>query len=208
MRAGLTLILPAAVLVLAAACGESIINISSDGQIQVTVSTTGTDVDSDGFTVSVDGGTTQFVAPGGQVTLTGLEPGSHSVRLTGLAENCLVVGGNPKGVRVGSDGRATVAFEVTCVRATTGGFTIALITVGAPADTDGYRLAVAGADDIRSIASNATEIFTGLAPGGHLVTLKDVDPGCRLVGGNPQLFAAVPGKTLLVRLTVSCGTPT
>ena len=68
---------------------------------------------------------------------------------------------------------------------------------------------VAGADDIRRpSASNATEIFAGLAPGGHLVTLKDVDPGCGLVGGNPQLFAAVPGKTRPDPAQVSCGTPT
>ena len=106
MRAGLALILAAAVLVLAAACGDIIISISSDGQIQVTVSTTGADVDSDGFSVSVDGGTTAVRGAGrARVTLTGARPGSHSVRLTGLAENCLVVGGNPKG-GTGGVGRA------------------------------------------------------------------------------------------------------
>jgi hypothetical protein len=190
---------------LAAGCGDTMISVSSDGRIDVAVSTTGTDVDDDGFTVNVDGGVQQFLPSGGQVTLSQLEPGSHSVRLSGLAPNCQVVGSNPRSVQVGADGRATVAFEVSCVRATTGGFRVIVVTAGEPADTDGYLLAVAGADEIRPIGPNATETFVGLAAGLHLVTLKDVDEGCALAGGNPQPFTVVPGKTVPIHLSVSCG---
>jgi hypothetical protein len=197
-------LIPLAVLALAAGCGETFISVSSDGRIEVAVSTTGTDADTDGFSVTVDGGTARFVAPGGSVVLDSLSEGSHSVLLTGLAENCRVEGSNPRSVVVGPGGLADVAFEVSCARATTGGFTVQVSTSGVEADTDGYALAVAGAD-IRGIGPNASETFTGLTPGVHLITLKDVDQPCAVTGGNPQPFAVVPGKTVLVRLAVACG---
>jgi hypothetical protein len=163
-------------------------------------------VDIDGFSVSVDGGVQQFVAPGARVTLADLAPGSHSVLLSGLAENCRVVGTNPRAVVVGSDGNATVAFEVSCSRATTGGFTIVVGTAGEPADPDGYILAVAGGE-LRPIGTSAIETFVDLVPGVHLVTLKGVAEGCALAGGNPQPFTVVVGKTVQIRLTVNCGPP-
>ena len=63
---------PLAVLAFAAGCDETLISVSSDGRIEVAVSTDGSDLDSDGFSVTVDGGTARFVAPGGSVVLDGL----------------------------------------------------------------------------------------------------------------------------------------
>jgi hypothetical protein len=197
-------LVPLAILAFAAGCDETLISVSSDGRIEVAVSTNGSDPDTDGFSVTVDGGTASFVAPGGSVVLDSLSQGSHSVLLTGLAENCEVEGTNPRVVVVGQDGQANVSFDVRCARATTGGFTIQVTTSGAEPDTDGYALAVAGAD-IRTIGPNATEAFLGLAPGVHLVTLKDLDEPCAVAGGNPQPFTVVPGKAVLVRLVVVCG---
>jgi hypothetical protein len=193
-----------AVLAFTAGCDETLISVSSDGRIEVAVSTNGSDPDVDGFSVTVDGGTARFVAPGGSVVLDSLREGSHTVLLTGLAENCQVEGTNPRVVVVDQDARATVSFDVRCAPATTGGFTIQVSTSGAEPDTDGYALAVAGGD-IRSIGPNASETFHGLAPGVHLVTLKDLDVPCVVAGGNPQPFTVVPGKAVLVRLAVVCG---
>lgn len=204
MSAHLPLLVSLAVLALAAGCGETIINVASDGRIDVAVRTTGTDLDTDGFSVTVDGGTARFVAPGGSVVLDGLAEGSHSVRLSGLAENCLVSGANPRSVVVGPDGHASVAFEVICARATTGGFKIQVTTVGDSTDPDGYDLSVAGGET-RTIEPIATETFLNLTAGSHLITLKDVDEPCVVTGGNPQPFTVIPGKTVLVRLGVVCG---
>lgn len=194
-------------LTLLAGCNETLISVSTDGQIQVAVNTSGLDTDTDGFSVSVDGGTQQFVDAGGTVTLTNLSTGSHSVQLSGLAENCRVDGPNPRPVVVESDGAAQVAFEVRCARATTGGFLIVVSTGGSPTDPDGYQLSVAG-DETRTIGITAQETFVGLTPGVHLITLKDVDPPCAVTGGNPQPYTVVPGKTVTVRLAVSCGPAT
>jgi hypothetical protein len=107
-------LVPLAVLAFAAGCGQTFISVSSDGRIEVSVSTNGSDPDTDGFSVTVDGGTARFVAPGGSVVLDSLSEGSHSVLLTGLAENCRVEGSNPRSVVVGPDGQADLSFDVRC----------------------------------------------------------------------------------------------
>ena len=206
MSPRLPLAVPLAALALAVGCGETMIAVSSDGQIEIAVSTAGFDVDSDGFSISVDGGTGRFVPAGGTVTLTGLAQGSHTVLLTGVAENCLVEGDTPRSVAVDPDGTARLRFSVRCDRLTTGGFSVVVVTAGEPADPDGYLLAVAGTHP-RKIDNDATETFIGLAPGTHLVTLKDVDQGCALAGGNPRPFTVVAGVSSELLLTVNCGSP-
>jgi hypothetical protein len=113
---GFALAAPLAAVLLAGGCGDTLISISSDGRLEVAVSTTGGDRDRDGFIVSVDGGADRSVTSGGVVTLTDLREGTHSVRLSGLADNCGVVGSNPRRVVVGAEGTAMVAFEVRCGR--------------------------------------------------------------------------------------------
>jgi len=200
IASGLALIL----VVPLAGCDESLISVSTDGRIEVAVNTSGLDTDTDGFSVTVDGGTMQFLAAGGTVTVDNLSEGSHSVQLSGLSDNCRVEGPNPRSVLVASDGVARVSFEVRCSRATTGGFLVKVSTGGKSIDPDGYQLSVAGTA-LRNIGVNDSETFTDLTPGTHLITLKDVDPPCAVVDGNPQPFTVVAGKTVTVRLTVGCG---
>jgi hypothetical protein len=111
---GLALAGSLAASLVAGGCGDTLISISSDGRLEVAVSTTGGGLDGDGFIVSVDGGADQSVPSGGVVTLIDLREGTHSVRLSGLADNCGVVGSNPRPVAVGADGTALVTFEVRC----------------------------------------------------------------------------------------------
>lgn len=57
------------------------------GTLQFTVTTTGTDIDADGFAISVDGGTPQPVPTNGTYSWIGAG-GAHTVAVTGLAFNC------------------------------------------------------------------------------------------------------------------------
>lgn len=193
-----------AALVFASGCGDTFISTDSDGRLEVVISSSGNGTDDDGFSITVDGASTAFFAQGGRADLTGLSPGSHTVLLGGLAGNCVVIGANPRTVVVGADGTAAVTFEVYCERATTGGLAIHVATIGQPGDTDGYLLAV-GEGGVRGIASNASETFTGLPEGAHLVMLKNVAPGCELEGGNPQPAVVEIGKMAAVHLVVRCG---
>src|SRR5207253_1748558 len=89
------------------------------GSLSVSASTTGSNLDPDGYTATVDGGASQSVATNGSVTFTGLSAGSHSVALSGVAANCTVGGSNPRTVTVPAGGTTTTTFSVTC--AATGG---------------------------------------------------------------------------------------
>lgn len=190
---------------LVAGCDDTMINVSSDGRVDVAVSTSGFAGNVEGFSISVDGGTVQFVAPGAGLTLRGLAPGSHTVQLSGLPENCQVDGSNPRAVEVNADGQGSVTFRVICALPTTGGFMVVITTTGPSPDADGYDVNVAGADT-RHVAANGSISWTGLEAGRHLITLKDVDVPCVVSVPNPLLSTVVPGKTVTVRIPVACGT--
>ncbi|HEX6617654.1 MAG TPA: hypothetical protein VF046_15220 [Gemmatimonadales bacterium] len=194
-----------AALALLAGCGDTFfLGTDSSGRLEVIISSSGDGANGGGFSITVDGGASQFYSGGDHVTLTGLTAGRHSVKLGGLSENCTVLGANPRTVEVGGDGKAAVTFDLYCTRPTTGALEITVVTRGEPADTDGYLLAV-GEGGTRSIASNAVELFRGMPEGEHLVMLKNMSPGCVLDGGNPQGAVVEIGKTHPVTLAVTCG---
>ncbi len=88
------------------------------GSLTVTTSTTGSNLDPDGYTITIDGSFSQPIATNGSVTFTG-PSGDHSLALSGVASNCSVSGANPRTVTVPSGGTTTTTFSVSC--AATGG---------------------------------------------------------------------------------------
>ncbi len=103
----------------------------------LTITTTTTGIDPDGFQVVTDRGTPQPIALSGTLTLPNVAAGSHTVRLTGLAPNCTVNGANPRTVSVAAGATATVAFVVQCAP-TVGSIQIVVATSGSEPDPDGY----------------------------------------------------------------------
>ncbi len=137
------LLVPAA-LVLMLAAGYSDSTGPSTGAVRVTVTTTGTELDTNGYSVSVDGGAGRDISVNGTMTLAGLSAGSHSVLLAGLASNCgIVAASNPRTAHVVAGATAQVAFSVACI-ATTGSLTVTISTTGTDLDPDGYSLSVDG----------------------------------------------------------------
>lgn len=97
----------------------SIVCTDAVGSIRVTSTTTGSSLDSDGYTVTVDGVERGPLQLNSEVTYEDLTPGAHAVTLGGLASNCVVDGDNPRGVLVVPGSPVVAAFTVTC--ATMGG---------------------------------------------------------------------------------------
>ena len=83
------------------------------GQLTVTTTTSGTSLPS-GYTVTLDGTTSQSIGINGSVTFTNLTATSHTVTLKGVPGNCTVSGGTSRTVTVPSGGTATVSYSVTC----------------------------------------------------------------------------------------------
>ena len=86
------------------------------GSIQVTAATTGSSLDPDGYTVSVDAGTPQAIGSNATLAFEELSVGTHSVALSGIAGNCHLDGDNPRTVEV-SQASTAVTFDLTCLGA-------------------------------------------------------------------------------------------
>ena len=84
------------------------------GSILVSASTTGEDLDADGFMVVVDGGAPAAIGINGSMTATGLAPGDYAVELQDLTFNCSVNGSNPRQVTVSAETETPATFDVTC----------------------------------------------------------------------------------------------
>jgi hypothetical protein len=203
MRALGPLVLAGAVALLG--CGDVATETTSDGRILITVSTRGAEPQSDEYLVTLNGARPIGVTPNGSAIYDEVPEGTHVVHLFSLADNC-VVSGSPdhRSIRLDGGEVVEVAFSVVCSAPVTGGFRVEVSTVGAPLDEDGYQLSIAGAP-LRTIGVNAEEHYEGLAPGMHLITLKDVADFCEVVGGNPQPYTVVPGKSVRVAIGVRCG---
>ena len=88
------------------------------GAIEITVSTASaiTDIDPDGYFLSIDDGPLQPVRVDATMTIGGVRLGTHLISLYGLAANCAVTGTNVRSVEVTTQGAAsTVSFAVTCL---------------------------------------------------------------------------------------------
>src|SRR5207302_4336140 len=84
------------------------------GDLVVSTTTGGSDLDPDGYTVTVDGAS-QAIGTSGNVTFSTLPAGAHTVGLSGVAANCAVSGQNPRSANVPAGGVGHADFAITCV---------------------------------------------------------------------------------------------
>jgi hypothetical protein len=84
------------------------------GEIHASVTSTGAELDSDGYALLVDGNNVGAVAGSSNTAVTNVPPGQHSVGMTGLSCNCTVIGTNPQMVTVADKLAAPVTFNVSC----------------------------------------------------------------------------------------------
>ena len=191
----------ALVSVLWQACsGADITTPPTTGQIKVTTSTSGTEPDSDGYSVSLDtlGGVP--IAANGSVLLTA-DAGDHTVQLAGVSPNCGVDGGVRQSVPVTAGDTAAVGFVVAC-SATAGGLRVRVSTTGDLPD-DSYLLALDQGTP-QPVAANADLTLTALALGDHVLALSDIAQNCSVTGANPRSATVTAGDLVEVIFEVSC----
>src|SRR3989442_7293660 len=137
------LLLTAGLLTLAA-CSDSTAPTrgATQGAVRVTATTTGADLPSVGYSVSVDSGAGQAVPTNGAVAISGLNAGRHSVTLYGIAANCVLSGVNTRAVDVRAGDTVRVAFDVTCFA--TGGAVSQLAFVSSA--NNGYNISLMNSD--------------------------------------------------------------
>jgi len=175
------------------------------GQVQITTTTTGSDLDADGYEFSVDGGPSQTIAVSATATVPGLAAGTHTVVLSGVSANCTVAGGTSRDVTVTGGGTATVAFDVTCspLPPEVGSIRLTTNTTGSDLDANGYQFSIDGGQG-QSIGSNATSTIGGVPAGAHTIQLSGVAGNCTVVNGSSQSVTVSPGVTAIVDFNVTC----
>ena len=197
---GLALPLAGALAVLA--CGDDPTPPATTGTIQITTTTSGVELDADGYSVQIGSGAAQAI--GATATLTGedIDPGTYPVQLTGMAANCTVAGENPRTATVTAGETTTVAFVITCSEST-GSLSIVPATSGWPSDPDGYTVTVDGVDQ-GTVGANGSVTIDALPTGDHAVSLNGVADNCRVLGSNPRSVTVPPGEALNVNFAVTC----
>jgi len=176
------------------------ITVYAAGTIRVTTITSGADVDADGYLVGVDGGPTTAIPSSGVLTMTPFKAGTHSVRLTGIADNCTVAEPNPSVVNVTLAETTAVTFTITCTAA--GNLRVTTTSTGFDVPS-GYPVSVDGGTYQQVIGANAQLTFAPLGARSHTVSLG-VPFHCVVGGANPVTVAVTAGTTADVTFQVTC----
>jgi len=176
------------------------------GELFVTTNTTGVDLGG-GYTVTVDGGASQTIAPNGNVTFTQLNAWSHTVVLSGVAGNCTLSGPNSQQVTVSAGQTASISFSGSCAPTGSGSgtLTVATSTMGSNPDADGYSVTVDGTAS-QAIATNGSATFT-VPAGANPVALSGVASNCTVSGANPGTVTVPAGGTGTTTIAVTCYVP-
>jgi Tol biopolymer transport system component len=171
------------------------------GSIRITTSTTGPDPDANGYDFAVDGGTSQPIGINVTTTLANVAAGAHTVRLSGVAANCTVQGGNSRSVSVSAGVATEVSFAVSCALGT-GSIVITTTTTGSP-DPDGYTVALDNGT-AQAIGTNATLTIPAVSPGAHRVTVGGLATNCRAQGDNTRSVTVTAGATVTIVFSLDC----
>jgi Tol biopolymer transport system component len=190
---------------LAAGCG------SGDGQgvdvpsLEIRTTTTGTELDPDGYQVSVDGGAAQAMGLVDSLVVDPLPAGPHTVTLGGLADNCSVSGGPSVTATVEEGKTAEVGYAVAC-GPTHGRIIVITVTTGDSLDPNGYQV---GLDDSGQgpIGLDDTLSIQGVPPGDRELTLGDVASNCDVDGNNPKHVTMNQGEVDTVTFRIRCLRP-
>jgi hypothetical protein len=176
------------------------------GSLKITTATGGSDPDANGYKVAVDGGTAQSISVNGSSTMANLAAGSHSVRLSDVAQNCIWQGDNPRSVSVSSGATAEVSFSLTC-SATSGTVRVSVTSSGTPPDPDGFTVTLDG-NGAKPVTSGGSATFQNVSAGGHMVALSGVASNCSVADGAQRNITVSAGATTEVGFSVTCATAT
>ena len=179
------------------------------GTIAAGNTTTGSDLDPNGYEVWVDDSYSQSPPDNGVSYFNGLSQGDHKVSLIMVAANCLVTStagatddDNPRNVTIGVDETAATTFDVAC--ASVGSLVVGTNTTGVDLDADGYTVTVDGSS--QPAATNGSVTFTAPA-GANPVALSGVAANCTSSGANPQTVTVPAGGAATTTFAVTCGAP-
>lgn len=153
--------------------------------IRITTSTAGLDVDSDGYSVTLDGLGRGTVGTHDSLQITRLTAGSHTVFLSGVAPNCAIAGPDTLSISVVAGSIAAAPFVLSCA-ATSGVIEVSVATTGIDPDPDGYRIQIDSSGPSQPIGINGIARFAGLGLGTHKVAVMERTANCPVAPQHPR----------------------
>lgn len=171
--------------------------------IRVTTSTTGEDLDPDGYSVLLDGVFASEIGVNSTVDLADAGTGEHSVTLQGLAANCGITNGTATRTVTVVEGEAvSVDYQVECTGSDDGVLEVRNTTDGGGSPPGGsYAVSLDGADPV-SMPVDGSVRFEGIALGSHTVTLGNLG-SCVVDGGSTKTVQVESGLNIL-HFSVTC----
>jgi Tol biopolymer transport system component len=192
-----SLFVPALLAFEIAACGDGPVVPPSPGTIQVSVQTTGGDLDIDGYEVIIGNQHRSLGANSG--TSVSAPAGRVTIELTRVDANCNVVGDNPRVVELEAKKTLPIQFVVTCVAT---GLQITARTTGTDTPS-GYTVTVSGSF-AGPIPINGSVAITRLTPGERSVLVTSANGNCVVTGENPKTVTVVNRVVTPVTFDVVC----
>ena len=126
----------------------------------MTTSTTGSNPDPDGYSVSLDGNSASPIGTDATVSFTAVSTGSHTVTLSGLAANCSTTN-NPQTVTVTAGATTQAAFSVACTAPPSPAYTLVGASNIASCSWDSDELTAQVLDGIVAQDPNTTVFNAG-----------------------------------------------
>lgn len=87
---------------------------NESGELEVSTTTRGLNLDPDGYAITVDGGAPTAIGTSGTITVSDLPTGPIGVELTGRSSNCSVEGDNPRVVSIDAGAVTFETFQLVC----------------------------------------------------------------------------------------------
>ena len=169
---------------------------------RITTTSTGLDIDSNGFRIAVDGTDRGTIGTNDSV-LTRINPGERTIALTAVASNCTLEGSSPRTVAIVDREVASIEFEVVC-RATTGVIKVSVDASGM--DADGTYLAMVDGAEKSHLYRGSPANIALVPPGDHVVSLRA--PANCFVEDDEQPASVSAGEltrdTVDITFSVSC----
>jgi len=175
---------------------------TGNSTILITLLTTGSLPDPNGYRIVLDQNISHTVtaAESASLSLT-VAPGTHTIELTDVAENCLVSGGHSRTISTSANGTTGVSFRVNCPRQAT--LRIRTSTSGTSLDTDGYLLTIDGISK-GTLGIQDSVVFDDLHPSFYRVRLSSVVGNCSVSGGSSRQVVLGDGGLEAVDFAISC----
>lgn len=191
-------------LCVAFACGETTTPTNTPpaiGTLRVSTSTTGSDIDVDGYTLSLDTLSPRTIPPNGPPEDFHLSPGTFTVHLDDLAPNCHLLPGIDS-TFVSADSVSMVSLAVDCT-ALPGKVHVSVSTGGEDPDPDGFRVLVDGVFWKRTLPGGVAVLDT-VPSGRRLITLEDVATNCKMIGDSTAIVDVGVSADAAAAFLVAC----